>query len=649
LRSIGFPFRLLLPSYWLFEMGKQKWREGLAAGSTSSKRAKGDPESHLMEWLMGQVFWERMTWKQARDCAHASCLDGLTNEPLIELSALGSFGHHEKNASRDSKDLSILQEAIAKSPDPYEFEVSARCKKTLEDLHVRSGCMLLQDYLPCLEKHWNVQFEETLGATSEAVQDFWGKCSLEDPKFHEHPMLQIPSWQTLFLPFFVHSDAAEFCDRDSITVTSFSPVLGRGDSRDLKMLHWAWPKSAETKSLDEGSLEEHWLVTLWDLEACFSGKRPKVDHRGRAFKGNQAWRAKLADKDILANKMRIVLWGILGDLDFFFKDLGTKHWNAAGEGGMCNFCPANTLPLNDPLAIPWTDHRKKALWKFLCYLASQWASIPPSSHPIWQLDGLTRFFLMQDCLHILEQAGVSSHCVGNCLVTILQEIVGKRNAGKDALEKAWTSLWEDICKVYEDLKAQGVIKHELNRLELSWFWHGKDKYPCVSKVVKAAEMRDFVPVLARICEQREGASLEKGQGPYANLPQQRVFLMRNLARFYEICKQEGMFLSPSAAEELQDCAYKVGLFYSKLTLAAQELKLKQFSQVPKFHFMEHLAYQGKFLNPRMFWTYMSEDFVGKIARLGAGLLKATARFNVPLKLTKSYRMAWFFWLRKTFR
>ena len=259
-------------------MVRQNWREEHASGSTSVKRAKGPPQSHLMDWLMGEVYWERMTWKKARDCAHSSVLDGLTQEPLIELSALGSFGFHEGNASRDSKGLVVLQEAASKSPGEYEFEASGSSKKTLETSKVRSGCMLLQDYLPCLEEHWNVHFEEVIGATTEKLQDFWGKCSLEDPKFHDHPMLKVPNWQSIFLPFFVHSDAAEFCDRDSITVTSYSPVLGRGDSRDLKMLTWAWPKSTEAKGSeevgDEGSLVEHWLVTLWDLEACFSGKRP---------------------------------------------------------------------------------------------------------------------------------------------------------------------------------------------------------------------------------------------------------------------------------------------------------------------------------------------------------------------------------------
>ena len=182
----------------------------------------------------------------------------------------------------------------------------------------------------------------------------------------------------------------------------------------------------------------------------------------------------MAGQDILKSKMRLVLWGLLGDLDFFFKDLGMRNWNACGEGGMCNFCPANTLPLEDPSSVPWTDARKSALWKALKYILNLevWAHVPPSSHPLWQLDGMSRFFFMLDCLHCLESKGVASHCVGNCLVTILQEQVGRRNAGKEFLERAWKDLWTDMCKVAEELKAEGKIKYVVKPLELAWFWHG---------------------------------------------------------------------------------------------------------------------------------------------------------------------------------
>ena len=209
-------------------------------------------------------------------------------------------------------------------------------------------------------------------------------------------------------------------------------------------------------------------------------------------------------------------------------------------------------------------------------------------------------------------------------------------------------MWEDMRKVTEELEAEGVVKYTLNRLDLLWFWHGNQEYPVVSTAVKAAQMKDLVPVLARICAQRlrEGPKLEQ-EGPYASLPERRYWILSSLDRFYAICREEGIFLSTAAAEELQECVYKVGTFYGELTKEAQVLRLKQFSQVPKFHLLEHLAYQGKFLNPKYFSTYMSEDFVGKISKMGSALLTGTSRQKVALKIIKSYRMAWYFWMSKS--
>ena len=94
---------------------------------------------------MNEVFWENLSWPKARSLAHAVMLDGLRLDGLLEVASLGSYGFHEKNLSRDSKLLPVFQEARAKSPEAYEFEVSFFSKRSLETYIVRSGATLLQD------------------------------------------------------------------------------------------------------------------------------------------------------------------------------------------------------------------------------------------------------------------------------------------------------------------------------------------------------------------------------------------------------------------------------------------------------------------------------------------------------------------------
>ena len=156
-------------------------------------------------------------------------------------------------------------------------------------------------------------------------------------------------------------------------------------------------------------------------------------------------------------------------------------------------------------------------------------------------------------------------------------------------------------------------------------------------------------VVERMCQSslRQGPRLEN-EGHCDQLPEKSVVLMKYLVRFYEIMSQgDRYFLTASEGKELQDCAYKVNLLYSDLTKAAQELRLKQWGLQPKFHFFERLAWQGTFLNPRLFWTYMSEDFVGQVARMASGLrmLSGVRRCDVALKLILSYRFAWFLWMK----
>ena len=116
-------------------MVKQKWRDELASSSTSSagKRAKGPSTSHLVDWILNEVYWERLPWTKAQSCAHAAILDGLTDSHLKEIASLGQFGFYEENESRDSKQLSILEEARHKSPPDYEFDVLAFSKKNKGD------------------------------------------------------------------------------------------------------------------------------------------------------------------------------------------------------------------------------------------------------------------------------------------------------------------------------------------------------------------------------------------------------------------------------------------------------------------------------------------------------------------------------------
>ena len=104
------------------------------------------------------------------------------------------------------------------------------------------------------------------------------------------------------------------------------------------------------------------------------------------------------------------------------------------------------------------------------------------------------------------------------------------------------------------------------------------------------------------------------------------------------------FLTDEQFKKLADAVENVQLFYGNLSKKAQQERKKLWSETPKLHFFWHLGQQGKFLNPKVFWTYMSEDFVGKISKLASSLLNGLRVYLVSQKLAQQYRMALHFWL-----
>ena len=88
------------------------------------------------------------------------------------------------------------------------------------------------------------------------------------------------------------------------------------------------------------------------------------------------------------------------------------------------------------------------------------------------------------------------------------------------------------------------------------------------------------------------------------------------------------------------------MFYSKLSGKAQKERKKLWSEVYKFHHFWHQAQQARYMNSRKFWTYMSEDFVGKISKLAHSLLHGAKPWMVPGKIAQKYRLAMHYWLRR---
>ena len=99
-----------------------------------------------------------------------------------------------------------------------------------------------------------------------------------------------------------------------------------------------------------------------------------------------------------------------------------------------------------------------------------------------------------------------------------------------------------------------------------------------------------------------------------------------------------MFLDRAAVENLRSAIEGALVSYQWLARSANDEGRLQWSIVNKFHFWYHVGEQACFINPRYVWTYMAEDYVGRVSELGAGCLTATKALDVNRKIAERIRL-----------
>ena len=255
---------------------------------------------------------------------------------------------------------------------------------------------------------------------------------------------------------------------------------------------------------------------------------------------------------------------------------------------------------------------------------SQCGGAPPETAdqpPLMAVPGVSRYSFAIDTLHVME-LGITSHALGNCLFLLRQEYPGTRAQSVDALRAR-------IQELYDELGSPS----RFSRFDFGTFATPAaphQNYPQLGGGIKARETRSLVPVVLRLCEERNDGSPKHLH---------RVLMLRALNRAYELIDASRTFLSEAARAEFREFLDWFLLHYSWLAKAAHQERRKLWSLVPKFHYAAHLPDQADFLSPRACWTYPGETMVGKISNLGHSCLAGTPSRKVSQSLMAKYRVA----------
>lgn len=182
---------------------------------------------------------------------------------------------------------------------------------------------------------YQAECEDLLGIGS--VERFWQGVSPQDPRvLSQHPALQVPGYEKIFCPLWLHGDGVEYSDDDTLMVWTFGSVLTTTNSM-LTMFYLAsYVKAVTAVQAKHGAdtWEEIWEVLAWSFLACWTGVHPVRDHRGNEFAAESPYYANKG-KD-LCRGMRFVIWNLIGDLEHMANNLGMPHWRNQEICWQCN-------------------------------------------------------------------------------------------------------------------------------------------------------------------------------------------------------------------------------------------------------------------------------------------------------------------------
>jgi len=556
--------------------------------------------SALATVLLLKWGWGCLTSADCQELAMAARLDGNSDEEIDIIASCGAYG---QNPGSIHKNLMTKFCADMKCPKPRSivipFKESKDASRSTNFTDVKM--FLPSDWLTTLANSTslNVEYSSIFGL--DRLGDFWSKQSLQNPKIKDHPMLKRKNYKEKAIPIFLHGDGAQYQNNDTLTTVSFSGVLKEGDLLETNLFLCSWAKS-NAASGKESSWDTFWRWLVWDLNQLYFNQWDDTDPWGNPLPEDVAERA---GKPILHDDFFVVVWGVLGDNDYFQNDLGCPHHACKEPKACCEKC--NCTKAGEYRWFNWNGPWVGSL-----------SERHEPQHPISKIIGWTPYHFMADWLHVVD-LGVASHACAN----ILWDIVF--NKMKQSTRQ------EAVNSVSEFLMSAGVEQgSELDGLELKHFCNPKKthgEYPDMH-FLKAAQIRGLVGKLAMYYEGFDHKNIAD---------RQKLKMIQSLAVVYEIMYSSDVILTKSEYKGFNKASMDFLNTYSWLSSKFKENS--KFNIVPKFHYFFHLVEQAEYLNPKYSWCYQGEDLVGKASSLAHSCTRATSGHHVPSKMMEKYQVA----------
>ena len=347
-----------------------------------------------------------------------------------------------------------------------------------------------------------------------------------------------------------------------------------------------------------------WRIMAWSFLALYEGTWPLTQWNGRPWPAG-SFQARKAGSP-LAGGYFGVLWALKGDLDYFFSCMDMPN---PGCNEPCIFCPADCS-----VALNWKNMSPTAPWVPLTHDPHSFLQRFSDVNILFLLvPGVTVYTIACDLMHT-KYLGCDQYCMGSVLWLLVYRILG--GAPK-----------ENLARLEHEMKqAFNTAEAGYNHLTLGMICSvasPSNSMPCLKG--KAGEIKKFGKVLLHLWEMHMD---------HSRTHKEIRLVLRLTVRMNDIIdRNAGRFTLPAAdANDFKKTTEQYCMLYSKIAKDYARQGMYLFPLTIKFHYMLHIAARSKFINPRLTWCFMGEDFMNHVRTLTAACVVGTGKELVSRKI-----------------
>ena len=496
-------------------------------------------------------------------------------EGLDTLAKTGNHGRAQRNVARD---LHRATTRNTKVPEPYMAVIPLGDARTGQQIHLEHPVLLPHEMLEFLITSGTANLRDLVDVESRTDQtlhqrhlDFCAEHDLDPKKCiaigfhgdgvpykkatHKQASTEVLSWNLL-------------CDLD-------------GKRYMFTSVHHEFLCSCGCRG--RCTFDALLEIFVWSMSILFGGLNPTRRHDQAPLDDKRSWKAgrPLGFHGVLLQAR--------GDWAWFNQVFNFPHWNAKALCWRCKATQGGNLAYNKcgPTA-PWRSTRL-APGAYLDHQVSN--QMNPS--PLFACPGFSIEQVSIGALHCMD-LGVTQDVLGNIFWEALHNLGLPGRSIKDRCK----ALWQKLQRYYKDNKSSNRFQ------DLTVPMVRKDYKSTPKLKAKGGETRALLGFGVLLAQELHGL--------HDSVHTKMVLdLMMDLQGIYKLMYKD--FVPQEAARLSTQVAYT----YTKLEDEAKRANKMAWRTKPKLHMMQELLeYQSFELgNPRGFWEYQDEDFVGLIATL----------------------------------